>query len=139
MIEDFIVGDDGGSALGSETRDECSYCDYIPYFVYCQPTLTIEETCDKQLFGFWQNAILPHWNFNKDHYNKASQELLAPYNFTAYWEDLRDPLWYYKYDGITENSPPPNSAVYKEPVTHQFYERNAYKSLDHPWATTLFF
>ena len=82
--------------------------------------------------------VLPHWNFNHDHYNKAPAEKLAPYNFTTYWLDVRDPEWYLKYEGYLDSFGVPDTNLYLEPVTHQYYSRPSYKNLDHPWATTLF-
>ena len=80
---------------------------------------------------------MPHWNFNHDHYNLASEDLLAPYNFTAYWFEDRDPDWFRRYNGILPTDVRP-AGIYFEPVTHQFFKRNQYLNLEQKFATTFF-
>ena len=69
ILEDEIKGGGATDPTDPETRDECVYCDYVPYFVMCYPDLESAETCgwdddwnsysgstcDKQAFSFWQN------------------------------------------------------------------------------------
>lgn len=64
------------------------------------PAAPTGEQCDTQSFSFWQNALLPHWNFIPDHYNRGTKDQLGPYNFTTYWNEDRDADWYKKYNGV---------------------------------------
>ncbi len=133
ILEDEIKGGGAVDPTDPETRDECVYCDYVPYFVMCYPDLETGagntcgwddnwssypgSTCDKQAFSFWQNQILPHKNFDHSYYNLADETFLAPYNFTAYWLEDKDPDWFRKYIGVVESSVRP-ADIYLEPITH---------------------
>jgi len=90
-----------------ETGESCGRADDTTGF----------STCDKQAFSFWQNQILPHKNFDHSYYNLADKDWLAPYNFTAYWLDDKDPDWFRKYIGVIDSSNRP-SDLYLEPITH---------------------
>ena len=104
ILTDYIKGNSGTLYDDStEKRDECAFCDYVPYFVMCVPDAP--STCDMQGFSFWMNQVLPSWNFNKDHYNKASADKLGPYNFTTYWLQDRDPNWFHRYGSCCGDLP----------------------------------
>ena len=74
--------------------------------------------CDTQSFSFRQNLILPSYNFIHDHYNRASKDLLAPYNITTFWDVARDSNWWEDLYQDTNGEP---DSIYKQPVNHQYY------------------